>query len=185
MCLILQHSPSCFSEKEFNLLNIKSKVTCNYKKYCPNSSSASTLCNFLMCVCMYVCHTWEWETERQASYDCTAYKHSSISQTLFPGQIPLGADLNLPPHSYLVAACPYGTLIKISSSSFSDCLTSLLGMNSCCSSCLECFPSKNHCMAHFFSFLRSQIKWYVPKKVFPHYLNVALPLHSLPRLCSS
>ena len=135
-----------------------------------------------VCVCVYTCHMWEWETERQTSYNCTAYQHSSISQTLFPGQIPLGADLNLPPHSYLVAACPYGILIKIPSSSFSDCLTSLLGMNSCCSSCLECFPSKKkHCVAHFFSLLRSQIKWYVPKEVFPHYLNVALPLHSLPK----
>ena len=43
------------------------------------------------------------------------------------------------------------------------------------------FPQKNHCMAYFFSLLRSQVKWYVPKEVFLYYLNVALPLHSLPK----
>lgn len=141
---------------------------------------------YLPYVCVYVRMSIRGnEKQRQASYDCTACKHSSISQTLFPGPDPFGELTPTTSSLYLVAACPCGTLIKISSSSFSDCLTSLLGMNSCCSSCLECFPSKNHCMAHFFSFLRSQIKWYVPKEVFPHYLNVALPLHSLPRLCSS
>ena len=139
-----------------------------------------------VCVCMYTGRMWEWETERQTSYVCTAYKHFSISQTLFPGQIPLGADLNLPPHSYLVAACPYDILIKIPSSSFSDCLTSLLGMNSCCSSCLECFPSKKSLHGSFLLITKVPDQMVCPQRGLLS-LSQCGPAPSLSpkRLCSS
>ena len=69
ICLILQHSPSCLFEKEFNLLNIKSKVTCNYKKYCHNPAQFLLYVSSV-CVCVYVHRSYVGMRNREADFLC-------------------------------------------------------------------------------------------------------------------